>query len=628
MKHLNMIYRCKNTEQLGILVEKAMCNIANIPFNTKRKYDDLPDEITDDISSTVGPILKKMKLKHVGNMNQKYDFINEQDNKTISVKTLMKGNRICPQNIGQCSLSSISSKLNIQFATNNMFKSYFMTNKMIMLQKYLENCFCCDTTLIYKFDKGLVYMIKRDMNNDISFSKDFGLSTSKLLQDWNESNTIYINDVDKKMSLGELQIHNNRDCIKFRFNVDTLVYMIKAGYITNLKLDVCNLKTKYKFKVNQEKKNTLKHIEVEDMKKLCFRSFNYIGSKMKLLDFIRASISNYTGKGYDKIHSFADICSGTGVVTFDAIKGGCKKVLINDIQHYAYMISSVWTKSDMDLVKMKDIVDKLNIELNNMSEDTLLNVNVDDFIYYNYTEKSDRLYLTRLNGYKTDYIRKKIEILKRENVINDKEYRLLLKLLLYGVASVSNIASVYGAFLKKYKKVALKNLYLDWSLVEDLVDTNIEHKSYNSGIVELLDKTDLSDYEVVYMDPPYVANRGYHDNYHLLETISRYDNPKIKGKTGLREVVDTKSRFCSKLDAFNEFKSVLCKLNSNYVFISYSSDSVVSKNDMIELLKNTGWKNVKCYEKEYKRFKSNKNSEEKQEKVVIEYIFCGRKNKE
>jgi adenine-specific DNA-methyltransferase len=624
-----MIYRCKNTEQLGILVEKAMCNIVNIPFNTKRKYDDLPDEITDDISCTVGPILKKMKLRHVGNMNQKYDFINEQDNKTVSVKTLMKGNRICPQNIGQCSLSSISSKLDIQFGSNNMFKSYFMTNKMKMLQKYLENCFCCDTTLVYKFDKGLVYIIKRDMKNDISFSKDFELSTSKLLQDWNESNTIYINDVDKKMSLGELQIHNNRDCVKFRFNVDTLIQMINDGYINNLKVDIYNLKSKYKFKVIQEKKNSLKHKGhkgIEDMKKLCFRSFNYIGSKMKLLDFIRGSIGDYTGKSYDKIHSFADICSGTGVVTFDVIKGGCKKVLINDIQHYAYMISSVWTKSDMDLVKMKDIIFKLNTELDLMNEDNL-NVNLDDFIYNNYTEKSDRLYLTKLNGYKTDYTRKKIEILKRENIINDKEYRLLLKLLLYGVASVSNIASVYGAFLKKYKKVALKKLYLDWSLVEDLVDKKIEHKSYNSGIVELLDKTDLSDYEVVYMDPPYVANRGYHDNYHLLETISRYDNPKIKGKTGLREVVDTKSRFCSKLDALNEFRNVLCKLNSKYVFISYSSESVVSKDVMIELLKNTGWKDVKCYEKEYKRFKSNKNSEEKQEKVVIEYVFCGTNNK-
>jgi adenine-specific DNA-methyltransferase len=198
-------------------------------------------------------------------------------------------------------------------------------------------------------------------------------------------------------------------------------------------------------------------------------------------------------------------------------------------------------------------------------------------------------------------------------------------LLLYAVSSVSNIASVYGAYLKKYKKVALKSLILNWSLVESLVDVDdIQHESYNSNISDLLNSKDFSDYEVVYMDPPYVANRSYHDNYHLLETISRYDNPKIKGKTGLRELVDTKSKFCSKRDAFEEFKIVLSKIRSRYIFISYSSESVVSKSDMMELLKSTGWDDVKCYEKQYQRFKSNKNSDEKQQKNIIEYIFCGK----
>ena len=141
----------------------------------------------------------------------------------------------------------------------------------------------------------------------------------------------------------------------------------------------------------------------------------------------------------------------------------------------------------------------------------------------------------------------------------------------------------------------------------------------------MLNIQDLSEYEVVYMDPPYVANRSYHDNYHLLETISRYDNPKIKGKTGLREVIDTKSKFCSKRDAFDEFKLVLQNIKSKYIFISYSSESIVSKDNMIDLMKNTGWSDVKCYDKIYQRFKSNKNSDDKQPKQVVEYVFCGKR---
>jgi len=618
-------YTCNNTEQLGILVEKAMCDIVKIPFNTKRKYDNLSSEVVNDISETVGPLLKKMKLEHVGNLNTTYDFVNNENNTTVSVKTLMKGNRICPQNIGQCSLNRLSLKLGKNFDKVDTFKNYFMQNKMDMLRNYLVNCFCCDMTIIYKFDKGIVYVINKDNLNDIKFKNELSLSTSKLLGDWNESNTIYVNDLhlnEKRLSIGEIQIHKNRDCVKFRFNVDTLVEMIKSGYIENVSVDVYNLKTKYSFTVE---KNTM-------VKKLCFQSFNYLGSKMKLLDFIKDTVCDYTNKSsYKEVTSFADICSGTGVVSFDVLKGGCNKILTNDIQNYAYVVSSVWSKNGMDIQKLKTIVDSLNDFLSKVRDCDLPNVeNLDTgsyFIYSNYTEAGpdDRLYLTKMNGYKTDYIRKHINNLRENGDLNDKEYRLLLKLLLYAVSSVSNIASVYGAYLKKYKKVALKSLILNWSLVESLVDVDdIQHESYNSNISDLLNSKDFSDYEVVYMDPPYVANRSYHDNYHLLETISRYDNPKIKGKTGLRELVDTKSKFCSKRDAFEEFKIVLSKIRSRYIFISYSSESVVSKSDMMELLKSTGWDDVKCYEKQYQRFKSNKNSDEKQQKNIIEYIFCGK----
>lgn len=611
-------YMFNNTEQLGILVERAMCDIVKIPFNTKRKYDSLPSDVVNDISETVGPVLKKMKLQHVGNLNMTYDFLNSENNTTVSVKTLMKGNRICPQNIGQCSLNSLSSKLGKNFDKIETFKNYFMENKMEMLRNYLVNCFCCDMTMIYKFDKGIVYIIRRNSINDIKFKNELSLSTSKLLCDWNESNTVYNCLNGKRLSIGELQIHKNRNCVKFRFNVDTLVEMIKGGYIENLCVDVYNLKTKYCFKVEKSMK-----------KKLCFQSFNYLGSKMKLLDFIKDTVCDYTKKSsYKEVSSFADICSGTGVVSFDVLKGGCNKILTNDIQNYAYIVSSVWSKNGMDIQKLKAIVDDLNDFLSKVQDSDLPNIDsLDNFIYSNYTEAGpdNRLYLTKMNGYKTDYIRKHINNLRERGDVNDKEYRLLLKLLLYAVSSVSNIASVYGAYLKKYKKVALKSLVLNWSLVESLVESLVQHECCNSNISELLNSKDFSDYEVVYMDPPYVANRSYHDNYHLLETISRYDNPKIKGKTGLRELVDTKSKFCSKRDAFEEFKVVLSKIKSRYIFISYSSESVVSKTDMMELLENTGWNDVKCYEKQYQRFKSNKNSDEKQPKNIIEYIFCGRR---
>ena len=615
MKFNVIRYACRNTEELGILVEKAMCNIMNVPFNTKRKYQSLPDDVYDDINTTVGPELKRMKMNHTGNMNMKYDFAD--GDKTMSVKTIMSGNKICPQSIGQSSFRSFNNKTGLNLSTKDDFKKYFMDNKSDMLQKYLYYCICCDRMIVYKFHSGLIYII--DKCGEVEFSSDFKFSTSKTILDWNESNTVYVEYDDKRLTLGEIQIHNKRDCIKFRFNVDTLVDMIRNKYIKAVNVDVYSLKTKYYFRVDNKKKAVMPS-------KLCFPSFNYIGSKMKLLDFIRETTKNYIGKGYDEIGGFADICSGTGVVAFDVLKGNCKKILTNDIQHYAYTVSSVWSIKNIDIVKIEGMI----LEINNMIKDVDI-PKYDEkspyFIYNNYTEAGPdgRMYLSMKNGYRVDIVRSEIMRMYASSLINLEEHNLLLKLLLYAVAGVSNIASVYGAYLKKYKACSLKDLVLDVDLIGSLVKADdIDQVAKNMNITELLESDDLSGYEVVYIDPPYVANRGYHDNYHLLETISRYDYPSIKGKTGLRES-GVKSKFCSKREAASEFKNVLEKIKSKYIFISYSSESVVSKDDMIKMMEDAGWKDVICCEKEYQRFKSNRNNEELQQKNITEYIFCGKR---
>lgn len=617
-------YTCKNTEQLGIMVEKEICNITRTKFNTKRKYTDIPEEISDDINKTLGGDFKRMKMKHAGHLNKEYDFL-KQKGKTVSIKTIMNGNKICPQTIGQCSLRSLNNKLSLNIDNKRNFKNFFLENKVEMIENYLKALFCCDTMVVFQFKKGIVYIIEKT-DDVIEFRNLFNkklydiFMTSKDISSWKESNTIYYVSKNKKKdikdSLGEIQIHNNRDCIKFRFNVNVLIDMINRGDIKNLKVKVYNLKNKYNFKIYSMKSS-----------ELCFRSFNYIGSKMKLLDFIESKIIEYTGKRLAETSSFADIFSGTGVVAYHSLKRGCKKILTNDIQNYAYIVSSVWTTKNIDVDKVTRLLHEINGDNDNLELNDI-NTTQSDFIYNNYTDISQekRMYLTRLNGYKVDKIRQKLDDLLKNDIINKDEFNLMLKILLYAVTSVSNIASVYGSYLKKFKPCSLKALKLDVTLIDSMIKDNsnsIEHSSYNMNVTDLLNTIDLSEYEVVYIDPPYVANRGYHDNYHLLETISRYDYPKIKGKTGLRDEITTKSKFCSKRDALGEFKMILGKIRSKYIFISYSSESVVSKETMIEILKEN-WTDVRCYEKNYQRFKSNKNSNESQSKNVVEYLFCGK----
>ena len=58
-----------------------------------------------------------------------------------------------------------------------------------------------------------------------------------------------------------------------------------------------------------------------------------------------------------------------------------------------------------------------------------------------------------------------------------------------------------------------------------------EHQVFNEDINKLASRVEG---DILYLDPPY-NHRQYATNYHLLETVAKYDDPKIYGKTGLRD---------------------------------------------------------------------------------------------
>jgi len=231
----------KNTEELGILTERVICDVSKIQFNTRRVYDynNITDKFYSDISKSLGYVYKSIKFTdHVGNMNKEYDFMGVNDVKKrvikISIKTIMKSNnKICPQKVGQCSLAKFNERFNTNNRSLDDVKCYFYSNLGNMLNEYLKNTFCCDNTLIYKFKDGIMYNVEKckvPKFGNVMFTIKNDTSA------WNESNTVYVLVGDNRYTLGEIQLHNNRNCIKYRFNNDTLVMLIKSGYIENLKM--------------------------------------------------------------------------------------------------------------------------------------------------------------------------------------------------------------------------------------------------------------------------------------------------------------------------------------------------------------------------------------------------------
>ncbi len=309
---------------------------------------------------------------------------------------------------------------------------------------------------------------------------------------------------------------------------------------------------------------------------------NYIGSKNKLSNFIKSEIKKVVGEMKDKV--FCDLFAGTGAIG-RAFKTESKKIIANDFEYYAYVLNQNYIGNHEKLA-YQDLVDELNQI-----------VGVEGFIYNNYClgSGSERQYFSDENGKKIDAIRQKIENWKTENRINQNQYYFLLTSLLENADAVANTASVYGAFLKHLKKSAQKTLILRPALFE--INDN-EHEVFNSDANTLINRISG---DVLYLDPPYNA-RQYGSNYHLLNTIAKYDNFTPNGKTGLREY--ERSRYCQKNEVANAFENLIERANFKYIFLSYNNEGLMSKINVEKIMKTYG--KYDLITTEYQRFKADK----------------------
>ncbi|NBP02716.1 MAG: hypothetical protein EBU90_21870 [Proteobacteria bacterium] len=350
-------------------------------------------------------------------------------------------------------------------------------------------------------------------------------------------------------------------------------------------------------------------------------TMNYIGSKLLLLDFLKESMTEYMSKPLCEVQSFADIFSGTGVCTMMAIRERVKRVYSNDIQYYAYILSSVWTTKDIDNSKLRRDIEELNAANANSRSGSEEISPLEGYICRTYAV--ERGYFSKGNGRDIDGIRQYIERKYKGGEYTYMEYKMMIKVLLYAAVAVANVSSTFGAYLKKYQKKALRRIRLD----AGVLDTNVVYTEGNTHIAYNRNVMDIEwNAEVVYIDSPYNSRR-YDKNYFVLEAIAKYDDAPVMGKTGL--LVDTPSSnalFCSRVSVERSFSELLRTIKCKYIFISYSTESLLDKSKMHSLMESAGFKNVKVKEILHKRFKSHTNVNPDTRSEVTEYLFCGMKS--
>ncbi len=318
----------------------------------------------------------------------------------------------------------------------------------------------------------------------------------------------------------------------------------------------------------------------------------YIGNKYKLIEWIFSILDKEcNGK------SFTDIFAGTGVVAAVASKHFDEIILndflfSNEVIYKAFFGNGNWNPKKINSI----IKDYNNINGENLDE---------NYFSFHFGGK----YFSKNSAKIIGFVRENIEE-NKEN-LTEQEYNMLLSSLLYSTDKIANTVGHYDAYFKK--KFIEDNFFMR-PIDPIKVKTVLIFREDANALAKHI-KTDI-----VYIDPPY-NSRQYSRFYHVLETLTKWDKPKLHG-VALKPEPENMSDYCrvSAKDRFAELihiraKYLIVSYNNTYDSKSNSSQNKITLEEIKTILSKRG--KTKIFEKDYRHFNAG-NTDFKNHK---EYLF-------
>ena len=340
----------------------------------------------------------------------------------------------------------------------------------------------------------------------------------------------------------------------------------------------------------------------------------YIGNKQRLLDFIDSVVQKekLPQKGI-----FIDIFTGTTSVAQHYKKKGYR-IIANDLMTYSYVFQQAYIKNNR-FPKFKNLLQSkyFNINSNPLDKYGPLKIVIDylnklpgkkGFIFQNYAPagKFKRQFFSNENAIRIDATREQLDKWKKDRLVNKSEFYILLASFIDAADFVANISGTYGAYLKIWRSMALKPFTM---LAPNLIESNLEHQIYQEDSNKII--RDLKG-DILYIDPPY-NTRQYAANFHILETLARWDNPQVYGKTGLRFYEEQKSAYSQRTKCEDAFADLINKARADYILMSYNNEGIIPHKFILDTLERKG--EVKVYTKNYRRFRTERDHENRHYKV-------------
>lgn len=335
----------------------------------------------------------------------------------------------------------------------------------------------------------------------------------------------------------------------------------------------------------------------------------YIGSKRQVLPFIHETITNTYGDYSNAI--IADLFAGTACVA-EMFKHAGATVITNDYMNFSYALQI--EKIGLNQEPLSEVpYDELLSKLNQLA-------GIEGFFFREYsTEGTDgtehsRNYFSAENAKRIDAIRVKIGEWRDSGTISTEMFYLLIANLIDAVTRVSNTSGTYGAFLKQDDPRKELPIYLEKSTL-----TN-NGRSNSCNCMDIFNIIDTVKGDILYLDPPY-NTRQYPPYYHILDTVTLYDDPAIYGKTGRRPYQDKLSPLCMTDKAEDALFDLVKRAKFDHIYISYSTDGIIDYQRLMSRLNGIG--KTECFFMPYRRYKSNssnKCSPKTKLKEIILYV--------
>ncbi|CQR47381.1 Modification methylase DpnIIA [Paraliobacillus sp. PM-2] len=295
-----------------------------------------------------------------------------------------------------------------------------------------------------------------------------------------------------------------------------------------------------------------------------YPSTRFMGSKRNLIDVIWSVASVF------EFETVADLFSGSGIVSY-MFKTQGKEVLSNDYMGMASVFTKALIENNNTILTESDINKLLRV-----------NENSDDFV----SNTFEGIYFSNEDNLFIDNLRANIPLLrnkKKEALAMSSLIRACMKRRPRGIFTYTGLDKYDDG--RKDLKVNLREHFLNAVKVynDAVFDNGKKNKSRHGDALNVRKKADL-----VYIDPPYFSphsDNEYIRRYHFVEGLAiDWKGIEIQQHTKTKKFKSYPTPFSTRNGAYSAFDLLFKKHQDSILLVSYSSNSLPTKDEMLELL--------------------------------------------